>query len=410
MKTLFALVLCLLPNFVCAQTELAGVWDCWLTCPGGPLRFVINVEHDSAGKTQGWVVNGSERIQIPSLKLENDQFIFDFDHYDSKIRCTKTGDKLKGTWKKRRGLDHWVTMEFHATKMADENRSGNRLGADADSGKSPFEGRWLVDFDKSDDPAVGIFKRGSRNTIEGTFLTTTGDYRFLHGRVDDMKMELSCFDGAHAFLFRATFESSKLAGDFWSSNTWHESWTAVPKAEAKLPDAFAETKFVKEQPLGSFVFPDLNGEMRKLNDPAFGGDAKLIYIFGSWCPNCHDAAAYFKELQKKYGEKLSIVGLAFEHTGEFQRDAAQVRKYLKRHNVNYPVLIAGTSDKSLASKSVPFIDKVRSYPTTLFLNSVNEVQAIHTGFTGPATGQAFENLKQKFTQEIDEIIRESLEK
>ena len=131
-------------------------------------------------------------------------------------------------------------------------------------------------------------------------------------------------------------------------------------------------------------------------------------MFGSWCPNCHDAAAYFAELQKRYGDKgLSILGLAFELTGDLQRDAEQVRKYLKRHGSNYPVLIAGMADKAKASESLPLLDRVRSYPTTIFIDSSGQIRAVHTGFSGPATGAAYSELRQKFETLIESMLDDS---
>ena len=157
--------------------------------------------------------------------------------------------------------------------------------------------------------------------------------------------------------------------------------------------------------LGRLSFPDLDGNPTRLDDPKFAGKIRIIYVFGSWCPNCHDAAEYFASLEKKYGDKgLSILGLAFEMTGDFKRDSEQVKKYLARHGSSYPVLIAGLSDKAKASKSLPILDKVRSYPTTIFLDAKGNVKAIHTGFTGPATGESFTQLKEQFEKLITEEI------
>ena len=242
---------------------------------------------------------------------------------------------------------------------------------------------------------------------------TTGDYRFLAGNVVNGHLSLSCFDGAHAFLFHANHEGKSdertLAGKFWSSMNWEEAWTAKINPNAKLPDAFEQTKTTESaKRLGELSFPDLDGKMTRLDDPKFAGKARILYVFGSWCPNCHDAAKYFSELEKKYGDKgLSIVGLAFELTGEFERDAAQVRKYLKRHGSSYPVLVAGVNDKADATKRLTILDKVRSYPTTIFLDSEGTVQAVHTGFTGPATGEEYTKLKNKFENLIKELLAKS---
>ena len=389
-----------------------GSWDCYLDSPGGKLKFGLDVESND-GVLAGFLVNGSERISIPSINVGEELSELRIDHYDSVITFKTSGvgqdKRLTGNWRKRRGKSKWVEMQFHATKSVG-SKSSSSANATTDNQQSEpgFSGRWAVDFAESSDPAVGVFEVESDGTAGGTFMTTTGDYRFLAGTVSGKTLELSCFDGAHAFLFRSTLDAAdKISGEFWSSDSWHEKWTATRAADAKLPDAFAQTKVTDQKTLGDCKFPDLSGETYSLDDPKFDAKAKLIYVFGSWCPNCHDAAVYFKELQAKYDRtQLSIIGLAFEHTGEFERDAEQVRKYLKRHQVNYPVLIAGLSDKKLASQQVPFLDKVRSYPTTIFIDGKNNMRAIHTGFTGPATGAAYDRLKSRFEETIDQIIGE----
>ena len=88
----------------------------------------------------------------------------------------------------------------------------------------------------------------------------------------------------------------------------------------------------------------------------------------------------------------------------FERDAGQVREYLDRHKASYPVLIAGLADKAKASKALPLLDRVRSYPTTIFVDSKGEIRGVHTGFTGPATGKEYEALKKKFEDLIEKNV------
>ncbi len=97
-------------------------------------------------------------------------------------------------------------------------------------------GRWKVRFETSERPAVGVFEaRGS--DVTGTFLTSTGDDRFLAGSYERGRLRLSCFDGAHAFLFDARATGERLAGTFHSGNAWTETWSATRDAEesAALP-------------------------------------------------------------------------------------------------------------------------------------------------------------------------------
>ena len=388
-----------------ATRDLSGMWDVAIESPGGAIRFGIDLKKDSEQWT-AHLVNGPERIEIPIVKIVDQSITLEIDHYDSRIELKQdpqvSRERFVGSWKKRRGADKWVEMKCSAVRH-DQNK---RL----DSPKE-FAGRWAVNFKSSDDPAVGIFKQADdSNQMLGTFLTTTGDYRFLAGEAGGDQFELSCFDGAHAFLFRGKKldnEKRTLSGEFWSSNTWHDTWTATLDPDAKLPDDFKQTSINEDVELSALSFPDLDRNLRKLDDPKFAGKARIIYVFGSWCPNCHDAGEYFASLEKKYGDKgLSILGLAFELTGEFERDSEQVKKYLKRHGSTYPVLVAGIADKADASKRLPLLDRVRSYPTTIFIDGKGNVKAVHTGFTGPATGKSFEELKAKFEALIEDSLKD----
>ncbi|MDG1874105.1 MAG: TlpA disulfide reductase family protein [Mariniblastus sp.] len=383
--------------------DIAGQWDARLKCPGGAIRFGLELNFDQ-GKSIGLLRNGDEQIEIPEVKMNGESIEIKIDHYDSILKLKRMpDDRLVGSWRKRRGLAQWVEMECVATR---------HVGVESENADA-YLGRWRVTFSKSKEPAVAVFKKAeSTNQIMGTFLTTTGDYRYLAGRVVDGRLVISCFDGAHAFLFDAVIDKESgnqtLRGNFWSANTWHETWTATKDRNAKLPDSFKQTAATAAAAdLGKLAFPDLDGAMKNLDDPTFAGKARIIYVFGSWCPNCHDAGKYFSELEERYGDQgLSILGLAFELTGDFERDATQVRKYLKRQGATYPVLIAGVNDKADATRRLTILDRVRSYPTTIFLDAHGEVKAVHTGFTGPATGEAYKELQSKFETLIVGLLNE----
>lgn len=399
------LVIWTLPQILLAQDAVVGSWDASLASPGGPLRFGIKIE-DAGNGLSGFFVNGPERIKIPSITFNGESGVIDIPHYDSRItfEFEKERGSISGNWKKRRGLNKWSTMPFKAVKRPTAPRIQSTQQVDS------FAGRWATQFKSDSDSSVAIFSRNEiTKRLVGTFLTTTGDYRFLDSRFEKDMLILSCFDGAHAFLFhvRKTADDT-IAGEFWSLETWHDTFAGRRDDSVRLPDAFQETKIADPSALGRLSFPDLDGKPTRLDDPKFAGKARIIYVFGSWCPNCHDAADYLATLHKKYEPQgLAILGLAFEHTGDFARDSEQVRLYLKRHGSTYPVLIAGPSDKKEASKSFPVLDRVRSYPTTIFLDHTNEIRAIHTGFTGPATGNDFVELKQKFESIIETMISEA---
>jgi len=393
-----------------------GAWHAWLDSPGGDLAFGLELQ-GAPGAYESWLVNGVERIAVPSTVWDDDtqEMVFSIPHYDSEIRASMSldGKRLDGIWRKRRGLKKWSEMNFHAAAGAPSMtpmpaRPGDHVDHAAD-GSSNLEGRWAVQFESSDDIAVGIFREGEDHSMSGTFMTTLGDYRFLAGRHRGPLLELSCFDGAHAFLFKAMLDSEqKLVGHFWSSDSWHETWTAQPNANIELPDSFDEVHWNADFDLSTLEYPDHTGAMRSLADPSLQGKVRIISIFGSWCPNCNDEAELWSELSRTYADRgLQIIGLAFELTGDQKRDLRQVQRFRKLHALEYPVLLAGVADKDKAQKAFPAVDRIKSYPTAIFLDHEGKARAVHSGFAGPATGRAHQRLRDAYIDLIETLLTEA---
>lgn len=396
-----------------------GTWRAWLDSPGGELPFALQlIEHEGAWKAT--ILNGVERIEIPKVDFKDGSLILGIPYYDSSIvaKVDASGARLDGEWKKRGKGEHWVKMTFHAQAGKVERFLPTALGVEACAAGGVPAGRWAIRFAGDKEPCVGVFEEGDERTAIGTILTTTGDYRYLAGDVCweptgseklAARLRLSAFDGAHAFLFSATTEDgNSLSGDFWSGDSYHDTWTGKRDDDAELPDAFTLTKAMEGVRLDGVFFSNLEGQKRSLADPPYKGKARIIEIFGTWCPNCNDASRYLVELHRKYKDKgLSILGLAFEYNGDFARDVSQVKTFAAHHKIEYPILLAGTSDREKASASLPIIDKLRAYPTLLVLDGQDRIVATYTGFSGPATGEAYERFKSRFEAMIEKLLAES---
>lgn len=407
-RTALTLTALVLLAAACAAPPVAiraGAWRAVLESPGGDLSFGLDLE-PAGDSIRAWIVNGKERIEVPEVTLVDRKLAVRFPLYDSRIVADLDDDGagLSGEWTRRAGPEEWSVLPFRA-KCGERMEEGNGAGEDA----AAVAGTWVVDFSRDDQPAVGRFEAAGAGRVTGTFLTTGGDYRYLAGRFDGTSLSLSTFDGAHAFLFKAEMSpDGTLAGDFWSRDTWHETWTARRDPEAGLPDSFSLTSWSGDASLGDLFFPDLEGRPRALNDPAFAGQARLIQIFGTWCPNCNDAASFMGELAGRYESRgLSILGLAFEMTGDFSRDAEQVRIYAERHGLDFPILLAGLAGKEQASEALPILDKIRAYPTFIFLDGGDKVVSIYSGFSGPATGPDHARLRESFELILEELLVET---
>jgi thiol-disulfide isomerase/thioredoxin len=345
-------------------------------------------------------VNGEERIEVPRVGYDGKELLLDMPHYDSRIVASSEAGGLRGTWEKRRGRETVARVPFHV-----DGRGPRDLRTVPSESEPLFTGRWAVDFETDDHPAVAQFFELPEGRALGTFLTATGDYRYLDGRRDGDELTLSCFDGAHAFLFNAKLQpDGTLAGDFWSGNWHHETWTAKRDETAALADPFAQTSWNGRTKLADLAFPDLAGTKRSLGEHA--GKATLLVVFGSWCPNCNDEAALLRELDAAYRARgLRIQLLAFELTGESARDAEQVRIFQERHGLEaLPAFLCGTADKAEATKALGLVDRVRAFPTTLFLGADGLPKAIHSGFAGPATGAAHHELRRDFAARIEALL------
>lgn len=377
--------------------------------PGGPLPFVLRNErmmYASNPPSNAWsVLNGDEAIWVQNVanlheqdpELASFQNVISISEFGAAVWWSIGNDRGEGVYRKDRGGSS-ATIPLTTRYVEHAHDRFDREHPLDPTAITAINGRWVVDFASSDDEALGVFEVQPDGYAAGTYLTPTGDYRFLEGVVDGRTLKLSCFDGGHAFLFHATLtDDGDLAGDFWSGDWWHETWTATPAPEGyELPDAFALTEWTGEAGLDELVFTDLKGNEKSVAQAIEegGGGPAIIEVFGSWCPNCHDAAAAVRDLSRKTG--ITVVGLAFELTDDFERSKRQVQTFMRKHGIDHPVLIAGVADKGEASKALPALDKLRAYPTTIFVRADGTIAAVHTGFTGPAAPEEHRALIERF--------------
>ncbi|MEM7227716.1 MAG: TlpA disulfide reductase family protein [Planctomycetota bacterium] len=380
-----------------------------LESPGGPMPFVLELRHADQDVVAS-IVNGPERIELRGVMAHGNEetiipLIIPCGYADSSIQTGRWNAGIgTGVWTKRRSTGN-ASVPWSAQAVNDPH---DRFDPVADAGDNrAFAGRWSVDFSSSDERAIGIFDVDQLHRATGTFLTTTGDYRYLEGRVDGDLMRLSCFDGAHAFLFHARMQDDgTIDGEFWSGNWWHETWTATRDASAELPDGFKEVNIVGDGDVRNLTLPDLNGTSTQLGELL--GRVTIIDVFGSWCPNCADASILLHEFEQRYRDRgLKVVGIAFEVSDNPTDAAKSVTKHMQQFvgtGSPWPVLIGGNTNKAAAGEALPFIDRVKSYPTLLFVDSTGRIRATYSGYRGPATGDAHTTMRAQLEQTIKRLL------
>jgi thiol-disulfide isomerase/thioredoxin len=384
-----------------------GEWGVYLRRKDGiNIMFNFYVK-DSLGKQVIYIRNGDERLLVDDIQWKLDSVVIRLPFFESQLRATQSKDGwLDGVWLKRL-QEGYQSMDFTAFQNVNFRFPGGLRPA------TDISGRWAAQFGdpakKSPAHLVGEFV-AKGGYLTGTFLDPTGDYRYLEGVVTRDSLKLSCFDGGHAYYFRARITSdSTLEGQYFSGANFSEPWTAVRDANAKLPDEFSLTKWRKDAGTMDFSFPDLNGKTVSFSDERFTNKVVLVQIMGSWCPNCMDETRFLSEFYDRYHSKgVEIVGLAYERSTDFARSQKSLLAFQQRFGVKYPILITGVTvdDPQKADKTLPQLEAIVGFPTTIFVDKQGRIAKIHTGFNGPGTGAHYEEQKKEFYGIVDGLLGE----
>ncbi len=384
-----------------------GIWRGVLkTSSGHNIPFNFEVSDTTKHQQVITIFNGSERFKVTDIVYEGDSVFVHMPLYDSEFRLKFSHNRLTGRWKKHLGGQD-AYMDFIA--------SPGVLWRFFRATQDPIfdvTGRWTAIFGDgtSKDTTVGVFNQTDVK-LTGTFLTTTGDYRYLEGIVKDDSLYFSCFDGGHAYLFTAKLKDNHTltGGKFYSGYSGVSDWTAFKNDSAKLPDAYSLTYLKPDSTKLNFSFPDINGIKVSLSDKRFKNKVVIVQLLGSWCPNCMDETNYFasRYYNKYHSKGVEVIGLAYERSRDFT-EAQRTLTQLKKHfNIPYPLLITGfTPAKGDPQKSLPMLADFMGFPTTIIIDRKGEVRKIHTGFSGPGTGSYYTDFIDEFERMTDALVAE----
>jgi thiol-disulfide isomerase/thioredoxin len=406
-----------------------GPWRGVLAAQGQEIPFLFEVKTEG-GKPVVYLINkgldGEERLRCDEISTAGDSTTIRMHVFDAALVVRGAGkDKLKGTWVKYDGKE-----PYRVPLTATAGEQELFLQDDGSDGKvlprfhiAMLEGaKYKTVFQEKEGgtyEAVALIKYdikayGDNTPLRATFLTTTGDYRYLAGgivmRNKVQHLLFSTFDGSHAFLFDGILgkESLSVKGDFYSGKSGHETWTATLDPKAKLPDANTLTGLKPGQTRLDFKFPNIYaGGSISPTDPKYTGKVVVVQILGSWCPNCMDETNFLAPWYEKNKQRgVEIIGLGYERTADHALASAKLVKMRERMKVGYDVALAGLASAADASKSLPQLKGVLAFPTTIFLDKKGNVRKVHTGFSGPGTGKYYQAETAEFERTVDALLKE----
>jgi peroxiredoxin len=376
---------------------VAGTWRGLFTIkPGVQVPFHFAVEQNG----DVFLLNGEEKFPAGPFRIEGDSLFIPLPLFENELALGYQNGTLNGSLRKQ-------DLRGNATPVKAEKGQLYRFDETGSAATKDISGTYDVVFGSEgrQEKAVGIFKQKG-NKVTATFLRVTGDSRFLEGTIEDNRLQLSAFIGSSPSYYTATINGDgSLAGENVNARG-AVPFKATFNKGAALPDAYELTKLKEGTDQISFSFPDAEGKKITSADARFAGKPLIISIGGTWCPNCMDEAAFLGPwYEKNKSRGIEVIALQYER----QTDAPFVKKtferFKKQYGLKYTLLLGGVADKQAVITSLPALQNFVSFPTTIFVDRNGKVAKIHTGFTGPATGEHYTAFIKEFNEEVNNLLK-----
>jgi thiol-disulfide isomerase/thioredoxin len=181
----------------------------------------------------------------------------------------------------------------------------------------------------------------------------------------------------------------------------------VADSTYNLKNPFRLTTPTDSTAIFDIAFPNQDGETLNWEQLGLKGKVVILDVFGSWCPNCKDAAVALDLLSKKYPqEEIEIVPVAFELTENLQVAKKRVFKMQQDLRLEKGFLFGGYASKQNASAKFPMLNHIMSFPTIIVIDRKQKVRSVYTGFYGPGTGAYYDQFMVQMETLITSLLNE----
>lgn len=382
-----------------SDAPIDGAWNLSIELQEKTLPVLITLKRGESKNTlTGTLANGGETLELEGVIDSKGLFEVHIAAHYAKLKGKYSSNSLKGNWIR-------TNKENFAVPFSGASTSDESLFASYEGESTPLNisGKWKLDLGEGKVGLGNFTQEGSR--IQGSILTNTGDYRFLDGHISQNKLSLYGFDGVFSFIFEGVLSKDQFVANMHSGVNSLSKVTGVRDENFELSDPLKLTKKVGDKAV-SLKVKTIDGDSIDLDAGAYKGRVKIIQVFGSWCPNCHDESNFFAKWRLENIDKLDdvkFIALSFERSGSREqalRDLKRVRTKLK---MDYDVVLSDFDNTVKVTDVLP-LDKTVAFPTTLFLNRSNQIKKIHTGFSGQATGEYFKAFEKEFNSTVDDLL------
>ena len=212
-----------------------------LKLPGGELPFGLELKRDGADTT-GFLRDSGPGAAAPDADVpaegpvkftrviaEGPTLKILIRGDDSQILARSRGTGLEGEWVMR-DAEH----REHRISFAARRDANYRFFETAATDNADISGPWSVTFVSSAGAQTQAAEFAqSHAEVGGRFSGAGNQVRRVTGEVHNDDVYLCSFDGAQAFLYKATvLKDGTLKGEFWSATGERGSWTATRRSPA----------------------------------------------------------------------------------------------------------------------------------------------------------------------------------
>ena len=384
-------------------------WIGTATYHGQSIPVQLNLGAPGAGgSVSGILLNGQE--QSPSSNgLEADGHLsLHFDYFARKLEGTLPDTEFRGEYTGAR-MKAPIPVVLHPDPGG---KPATRFVAAASAAPSTINGDWEIAVHSSKGESawtLHVQPFGGNGEVAATIQRIDGDTGGLYGGFDSAKGEyrVSRFaaSGPTLYALHPEADGTLQVRNLLSTDA---PWTARRVAQARrenLPGPTASTEQTSvsnpREPL-HFQGTDLSGQTVSSSDPQFRGKVIIAAVGGSWCPNCHDEAPLLVDLYNRFhGRGLEVVDLSFEEEDQLH-NPERLRAFLARYRIPYTVLVMGTPDQ--LNEKLPQGKNLNSWPTSFFIGRDGLVKQVHAGFSGPATGAAYTDLRNETVALVEQLL------
>lgn len=132
----------------------------------------------------------------------------------------------------------------------------------------------------------------------------------------------------------------------------------------------------------ALALKDLQGRNVRLSD--YKGKVVLLNFWATWCPPCRAEMPDLIKMQREYrGRGLQVIGITYP-----PQTAGEVRRFIRKLRVNYPVAIGTKETKAL-------FDPGETLPFTVIIDREGNFREVIEGILLP----------QEFEQKIKPLLK-----